>query len=268
MEGLIDHEQILEKARFLLALSAETVQDITRRNLSISETPTESRVNIFVAEKTIVSVIATIYNLSIDWENIDRSQLLRNDDKLEAPITIKRKTEYVIGNISLLCYETASITLSGKKSDISKIMEILEKNGYTPERLNSAGIKLLTTYLGSQKIRYDTKHGYLIINGTKIEFKENSIQANLLRAMFGGRGRNRKRLTIADYYDVWSNDELTQQSWFTMQKSERAKFNKRVRNTVTAINNHVAKTIGITDDLLQIRNNTCCLNPQLLKFED
>ncbi len=270
MESLIDHNQILKEARCLLALLAETTQDITRRDLSILETPTESRAEISIAEKTVVSVVATICSLSVDREHFDHKQPLRNDNKMEIPITIERKTQYTIENVSLLCYETASVTLSGEKNDIVAIMGMLEKNGYTPERFNTTGIKLLTTHLNPQKIRYDTKRDRLTIDGTIIDFDRANEQSRLLRIMFGGRGRSRSKVEFEQIYEFWAKEEYEPLSWDAYGKlddgDKRAKFIKDVRNTVVNINNKVRKAISMTEDFLKVTNSTCRINPKLLKL--
>lgn len=272
MEGLIDHNQVLEEARFLLSLLAETTQDISHRSLSISETPTEARVNISVAEKTIVSVVATICNLSIDWENFDRNQSMRNNDRLEAPITIERKTEYVIGNISLLCYEAATATLSGKRNDISNIIESIGRIGNIPKQLNVTDLYFLITPINPQKVRFKTKYACLIIDSTIIDFSRAYQQSRLLRVMFGGRGKSRSKVEFEQIYEVWAEEENQPLSWDAFGKlddgKERAEFITKIRNTVRAINNNIRKVIGMTEDFLEAKNNACYINPKLLKFEN
>lgn len=219
-------------------------------------------------EEFPIQTITTIYHLFVDWENFDHKQLIRNDGMMDLPIVIEEQTEHTVKNISLLCYETSTVTLSGKKDGICEIMNFLGKNGYTSEKLDAIGVQLLKTYIDPQTIKF-TKNTCLIIDGISIDFKENSIQTTLLRAMFGRRGKNRVKLDFMDLYDIWATEENNPTTWEQLCLSDGGKkkaiFIKRIRNAAANINNKVRRAIGGTENFLDTRNNVCKINPKLLK---
>lgn len=220
-------------------------------------------------EEFPLQTTTTIYRLFVDWENFDHKQFLRNDNRMELPIVIERRTEHAIKNISLLCYETSNTTLSGGRDDICEFMNILGKNGYTSEKLDAIGIQILRTYIDPQTIKFITKDSRLIIDGVAIDFKANSKQATLLRAMFGMRGRNRIILDFMSLYDIWAMEENILTTWEQLCLSDggkkKATFIKSIKNAAISINNKVRKVIGGTENFLVTRNNVCRINSKLLK---
>lgn len=219
-------------------------------------------------EEFPIQTITTIYHLFVDWENFDHKQLIRNDGMMDLPIVIEERTEHTVENISLLCCETSTVTLSGKKDGICEIMNFLGENGYTSEKLDAIGVHLSRNYIDPQTIKF-TKNTCLIIDGISIDFKEKSIQTTLLRAMFGRPGKNRIKLDFMDFYDIWATEENNTTTWEQLCLSdggkEKAAFIRRIRNAATNINNKVRKAIGGTEDFLDTRNNVCKINPKLIK---
>lgn len=221
-------------------------------------------------EQLLVEATTMLYYLSVDWENFDRKQPLRNDGKMELPVVIKRKTKQTIRNFSLLCYETGNTTLFGKRNEICEIMDTLRGNGCTSKKLDTIRTQLLLrTYIDPQTIKFITKNTCLIIDGVAINFKENSMQTTLLRAMFGMRGKNRVKLEFMDLYDIWATEENNSTTWEQLCLSDggkkKAAFIKSIKNAATSINNKVRKAMGGTENFLDTRNNVCKINPKLLK---
>lgn len=237
--------------------------------------------NISSAGEVIASASEAIRGISVDWDSYDCLRILSNatnTDRLEIPITIEQETRRSVGGITLVSYQTLNATLSGNRNDLSGAVDILKEKGSAPERLNAADIQIIAFCVDPQKIKLNLEYCILILNEeAKIPFKESSLQMNLLRAMFGSQGKNRKRITFEDVHHFLRKQDNPEHQWIWREKEydkndpetakQKAKFIKQCKNTASNINAKISSTIGLAGKFLETKNNECRINPKFLNLE-
>lgn len=276
----------LDELQGLLNIWSEEASDLNSLDISIVAETSKVDANISLAGEVIASASEIVRRISTDWNSYDLLRTLSNTtdtDKLEIPITIEQETRRSVGDITLVSYQTLNAILFGNKNDVSEVVAILEEKGSTPERLNAADIQIIAVCVDPQKIKLDLKSCTLILKGAKddITFRENSIQMGILRAMFGKQGKNRVKLELLTLYEIWAKEQgwdidkksTTKRNWDWFDDKnvvgiEKEKFIKQVRNATNAINNKVRRFVEWTEDFLEVRNNTCRINPKLLKLKN
>lgn len=270
----------LDELQVLLGIWGEKASDHNNLDMSIMVETSKVDANISSADGVIASASEIIRSISVDWDFYGCSQTLSNalnTDKIEIPITIEQETRRSVGGITLVSYQTLNTTLSGNKNDLSEAVAVLKEKGSAPEKLATSDIRIIAFCIDPQKIKLNLEYCILILNEFEIPFKENSIQMGILRAMFGSRGKNRKRITFEDIHLLLQEQGNQEHKWIWREKKydkndpetakKKAKFIKQCKNTASNINTKISKTVGLAGDFLETKDNECRINPKFLNLE-
>lgn len=244
----------------LFDLWASEICNAPELKISTSAYSTWAEATMSIADIIVANITTRLCDISIDWDEVNNMRLA---NKQGTPIALEEESKYTIGNVSVKFSSIGKVIVNGKTA--SDIMTITEAKSPLLARHNLKEFQRLMFHVEPQTVKYQTKYAILTINGTDIEFKENSLQSSILRIMFGSRGKNRTKIEFIDLYELL---KCEQQDWFETSKSDKNAFVTQIRNTVVAINNKIRKSIGDTDDFLKAKNNACYINPQVLNIKN
>lgn len=270
----------LDELQALLDAWDEEINDFNSLDMAISVKASKVKANILAADENIVSASETIRCISIDGNLFDHLSKLSNisdSDEVKIPIVIEQETRRSVSGITLVSYQTLNTTLSGNKNNLSEAVAVLKEKGSTPERLTTGDIQIIAFCIDPQKIKLNLEYCILVLNEFEIQFRESSEQMVLLRIMFGGRGKNRKRITFADIHELLKKQNNPEHEWAWREKEydkndpetakKKAKFIKQCRNTASNINTKISRTTGLTGDFLETKDNECRISPKFLNLE-
>lgn len=259
---------LFDELQTLLSIWSDATSGSSQLDVSILAGALKVNASVSANNKAIASISETINRISVDWERFDKRQYKCNDDILELPIKFELEEKRSVGELSLFCSRTGYITLTDNRTNIAKIIDILDNTELTIEQFGIANFCYVASHINPQDIKLDLKYCILFINGVDIPFRENSLQMNLLRAMFGQQGRNHIELEFDTLYGIYAKEENDYLSWESFCKIDDGKkkdaFIKQIRNNAAAINNRVRKFINWTEDFLEVKNYTCRINPKLI----